>query len=301
VEAHSTRILSRLERDVFPRIGQRRIAEVEALELLELIRCVEARGALDVAKRLRQTCGQIFRYAIATGRAKRDPSSDLRGALKVVPKAKHFASLKAAEMPDFLQRLDTYDGEESTKLAIQFVLLTFARTTEARLAVWSEFEGLQGGQPLWRLPATRMKAGREHLIPLSTQTVTILKRLRELSGNAEIVFPGEAHGGYMSQNTMIFALYRMGYHSRLTMHGLRGTASTILNEHQFNRDWIEIQLAHSPRDGVRAAYNAAEWLPGRRGMMQWWGDYIGSCLASQPAAILSSSVVSEHVSGSAPV
>ncbi len=274
VAAHADRILSRMERDAFPHIGSRPINEIEAPEILEMIRRVEERGALDVARRLHQVCGQIFRFGIATGRTARDPASDLHGALKSAPKPKHFASLTETQLPEFLYRLDRYDGREQTRLALQFVLLTFVRSKEARFAAWSEFDDLEAETPLWRIPSERMKAGREHLVPLSKQAVAVLSRLRYLAGDSNLVFPGDSKTGTISENTLIFALYRMGYHSRLTVHGFRRLASTILNEEQFNRDWIELQLAHAARDQVRAAYNSAEWLPGRREMMQWWANYL---------------------------
>lgn len=274
VAAHAARTMSRLEQDVFPALGSRPVAEIEAPEVLQMLRSVEARGALEVAKRLKQTVGAIFRYGIATGRAKRDPAADLKGALKSSPKIQHHAALKASELPEFLEKLDAYDGGDQTRLALKLVLLTFVRSAEARFATWAEFEDLEGANPLWRIPAQRMKAGRTHLVPLSPQAVEVLREIRQCSGNDLHVFPGRARNGVMSENTMIFAIYRLGYHSRQTVHGLRRIASTILNEHGFNRDWIELQLAHVPTDGVRAAYNAAEWLPGRRSMMNWWADEI---------------------------
>ena len=290
VVAHSERIISRLERDVFPVIGSRPIAVIEAPEVLDVVRKVEARGALDVAKRLRQSIGAIFRYAIATGRAKRDPSADIKGALRASPRPQHHAALKQAELPLLLRALDSYDGREQTRLAIRFVLFTFVRSTEARFAEWGEFEGLHGDAPLWRIPPERMKAGREHLVPLAPQTVRLLGDIKRVSGDSAFLFPAPTKSGVMSENTMIFALYRLGYHSRQTVHGFRRLASTMLNEQGFNRDWIELQLAHVPTDDVRAAYNAAEWLGGRRAMMEWWADRVeelagtSSEWASTPAA-----------------
>lgn len=240
--------MSRLEHDVFPAFGFRPIAEIEALEVLEMVRTVEARGALDVAKRLRQSVGAIFRYAIATGRAKRDPAADLKGALRAAPRVAHHAALKLAELPEFLSKLDSYDGAEQTRLALALVLLTFTRSSEARLAEWGELEGIDGEAPLWRIPAGRMKGGREHIVPLARQTLAVLRDLRRFAGGSRYVFPARTKTGVISENTMIFALYRLGYHSRQTVHGFRRIASTVLNEEGFNRDWIELQLAHTPQD-----------------------------------------------------
>jgi integrase len=274
VPAHAERVLSRIERDVFPFIGSRPITELDAPEILEVLRRVEERGALDISKRLRQSIGAVFRFAIASGKASGNPAADLGAALKPKPKVQHFASLRAADLPDFLERLAAYDGEEQTRLAILFTLHTFVRTNETRFAAWAEFEDLDGTAPLWRIPAERMKMGREHLVPLTRQVVAILRRLRVLAGGGPFVFPSRGKEGCLSQNTMIFGLYRLGYHSRLTVHGFRGTASTILNEQGFNSDWIERQLAHVEGSDVRAAYNAAEWMAGRREMMTWWSNYL---------------------------
>lgn len=178
------------------------------------------------------------------------------------------------DLPDFLGKLASYDGDERTRQALVLTLLTFVRTKELRFARWTEFEQLDGDEPLWRLPGDNMKMRVEHLVPLPRQAVTVLQHLRKHPDADEFVVGAETKSGVISQNTMLFALYRMGYHSRATVHGFRGTASTILNEQGFNRDWIERQLAHSERDQVRAAYNVAEWMPERRRMMQWWADYL---------------------------
>jgi integrase len=169
--------------------------------------------------------------------------------------------------------LADYDGDEITKLGLRILILTFVRTGELRFAKWSEFENLDGREPLWRIPAERMKLRRPHLVPLSPQAASALGGLRKLTGKRPLLFPAPTRLGVISENTLLFALYRMGYHNRATVHGFRATASTVLNEAQFNRDWIEIQLAHC--DGsIRGAYNFAEWLPGRRDMMSWWADYL---------------------------
>lgn len=179
VPSHFERVVSRLERDVFPHLGRRPITEIEAPDILAVLRRVEDRGAMDIAKRLRQTLGAIFRYAIATGRAKRDPAADLKGALKAPPKVRHFASLRAEQIPDFLARLRRYDGEEQTRLAIKLVMHTFVRTNEIRFAQWTEVSG-----DLWRIPAERMKMGREHVVPLTRQSKALFARLKEIAGTS---------------------------------------------------------------------------------------------------------------------
>jgi len=269
-------LLARLEADVFPQIGSRPIADIDAPELLEALRKVERRGVIETARRLRQTCGQVFRYAIATGRAKYDPSADLRGALRSPGRPRGHKAMALNEMPRFLAALDAYEGDPRTRLAVRLIVLTFARTTELRAARWSEFENLDGTEPLWRIPAQRMKMKREHLVPLSPQAVAVLRELRALPGadGSPCLFPSPAREGCMSNNTMLYALYRMGYHGRATVHGFRAMASTALNEMGFRPDIIERQLAHEEQNAVRAAYNRAEYLAERRAMMEHWAGYL---------------------------
>jgi len=268
---HANYILKRLEADIFPVIGSRSIGEIKTPELLATIQKIEKRGALDIAKRALQTSGQVFRYAIATGRAENDISANLKGALTTRQTVNH-AKLEESELPEFLQRLDKYDGEDQTKMALKFLILTFVRTIELRGARWEEinFETKE-----WHIPAERMKMGFKHIVPLSNQAIKILEEIKQYNGNYEFVFPSQTNKHrIMSENTMLFAMYRMGYHSRATPHGFRATASTILNEKGFNRDHIERQLAHGERDKVRATYNHAQYLTERHKMMQWWADYL---------------------------
>jgi integrase len=274
---YAGQILRRLEADVFPTIGRRPIAGLEPPELLDMLRKVEKRGVNETARRLKQLVGQIFRFAIVTGRAKRDPSADLKDALRAKGEPQHHRAMPLTELPTFLKNLETYSGEQQTKLALKLVTLTFLRTTELRGGKWSELEDLDGKSAQWRVPAERMKMRLEHLVPLSRQAVAVLHELRALSGSSSNIFPSPCKESCMSSNTMLYALYRMGYHGRATTHGFRGVASTILNESNlFNRDWIERQLAHVERNEVRRAYNAAEWMPDRRRMMQWWADHIAA-------------------------
>ena len=261
----------RLDRYLVPKLGHRPIADITAPEILSMLRGIEGKGVLDTAKRVMQACGQIFMYAIATGRAERNPVPDLRGALKA-PVTKHHAYLKAAELPDFLEKLVGYDGALQTRLALKFLMLTFVRTNELRAAEWTE---LDFDKAEWRIPAERMKMKELHIVPLSAQAVAVLRELQQHTGTRKYVFPNQHNlQTFMSENTMLYALYRMGYHSRTTGHGFRSTASTILNENGFVPDVIERQLAHGERNKVRAAYNHAQYLPERRKMMQWWADYL---------------------------
>lgn len=254
-------VLDRLERHILPKLSKRSIAEINAPEILAVLRVVEGSGALEMARRVMHICSQVFLYAIATGRAERNPVADLRGALKT-PVVKHRAYLKETELPTYVKRLAAYVGTPLTKLALQFLLLTFVRTTELRAARWEE---IHWEKAEWRIPAERMKMRQTHIVPLSKQAITVLRELEQHSGTRPYIFPSETNPAtFMSENTMLYALYRMGYRSRATGHGFRSTASTILNEHGFRPDVIERQLAHSERNSVRAAYNHAQYLPERR-------------------------------------
>ena len=271
VPGYAKKTLDRLERLVFPKLGNRPITAITAPEILSMLRIIEKSGALDTTHRMMQMCAQVFMYAIATRRAERNPVPDLRGAIKV-PVSKNHAHLKAAELPEFLEKLEAYDGALQTKLALRLLLATFVRTTELRAAVWSEIDF---DKAEWRIPAERMKMKELHIVPLSAQAIAILRELQKLNAHRQYLFPNlHKPMTFMSENTMLFALYRMGYHSKATGHGFRATASTILNEHGFMPDVIERQLAHGERNKVRAAYNHAQYLPERRKMMQWWADYL---------------------------
>ncbi|HZZ78909.1 MAG TPA: tyrosine-type recombinase/integrase [Gemmataceae bacterium] len=263
--------LMRLEKHIIPKLGHRPISAITAPDVLAAVRVAEERGTLETARRLMQMCGQVFMYAIATGRAERNPVPDLRGAIKT-PVVQHRAYLMESELPLFLHQLDAYDGNIQTKLAMRFLLLTFVRTNELRGAEWTEIDW---SKPEWRIPAERMKMNELHIVPLSRQAVAVLRDLQMLNQHRRFVFPNQHNPTkFMSENTILYALYRMGYHSRATGHGFRSTASTILNENGFRADVIERQLAHNEGNSVRAAYNHAQYLPERRVMMQWWADYL---------------------------
>jgi len=263
--------LKRFEAYIFPGIGRKPIGDVTAPDLLALLRKVEARGTLETAHKVGRACGQVFRYGIASGRCERNPAADLRGALKARPKPKHMAALPASELPSFLHKIDEYDGELQTKLALRLLALTFVRTNELRGATWDEID-LDKAE--WIIPAERMKTKAPHHVPLSPQAVDAFRQLRELNGQWRWVFPGRAPTKPMSKNTVLFALYRMGYHSRMTAHGFRALASTTLNEIGYRPDVIERQLAHTERNAVRAAYHRSQYLEERTLMMRAWADFL---------------------------
>ena len=279
--SHSVRILRRLEHDVFPWLGKRPISEIKAPELLTALRRVESRGALESAHRVMQNCGQIFRYAVATGRAERDPAGDLRGALPR-PKVKHHASITEPKLiAELLRAIDGYQGYFITKAALRLAPLVFVRAGELRKAEWLEID-LEKAE--WRIPGERMKMREQHIVPLARQAVDILRELepltrREFSARPNMpryVFPSaRTYERPMSENAVLAALRRMGYtKDEITGHGFRSMASTLLHEQGWNHQAIERQLAHAERNAVSAAYNFAEHLPERRKMMQAWADYL---------------------------
>lgn len=278
-KGHATQIIKTLENELFPIIGSRPISEIETSEVILALRRTEKRGALEIASKARQWCSIVFRYAVATGRARHNPAADLRGVIKS-RQTQHHAALDRDGLADFLLRLDTYDGEPLTRLALRLIALTFVRSGELRGAMWREFD-LNAG--IWLIPKERMKMRIPHVVPLATQALAVIDEIRHLSGGGELVFPGvKDKDRPMSENTLLYALYRMGYHGRATVHGFRATASTLLNEMGFNSDVIERQLAHTEHNKVRAAYNRAEYLPDRVTMMQRWADYLDELKAKAP-------------------
>ena len=271
VKGHSDKVLRRLEHNVFPYLGARPIAEITTPELLVVLRKVEGRGAIETAHRTKQNCSQVFRYAVATGRAERDPTVELRGALTPVRERHHPTITDPKAIGALLRAIVGYDGSLVTRCALRLAPLTFVRPGELRRAEWPEFDF---DKAEWRIPAERMKMREQHIVPLSTQAVAVLIELQPLTGRNRYVFPGaRTNGRPMSENTVNAALRRLGYASdQMTGHGFRSMASTLLNEQGWHRDAIERQLAHAERDNVRAAYNYAEHLPERRRMMQAWAD-----------------------------
>jgi integrase len=270
---HADYVLRRLESDVFPVLGHKPVAEITAPHLLAMAKRIEKRGALDIARRAWQTSGQIFEYALAHGLTNRNPSKDVRpGAALMARKKGHYARVDAKELPVLLRKIEAYVGSPHTRFALKLMALTFVRTGELINARWDEFD-LKKAE--WRIPAERMKMGTQHIVPLSKQAVEVLTCLHELRGLSGLLFPGERnHEKPMSNNTILMALGRMGYRGRMTGHGSRGVASTILHEQGFDHAHIELQLAHQERDEISAAYNFATYLPQRRKMMQAWADYL---------------------------
>ncbi len=270
---HAKSVLRKLEVDVFPYIGMYPISTIEAPQLLNTIRIIEQRGSYDLAHRVLGICGQVFRYGVSTGRCSRDPTVDLRGAL-TTHKKKNQAAVKPEELPELLRAIANYEsiGGKQTRLALQLLALTFVRTNELIGALWEEFDL---NNALWIVPATRMKMKNEHVIPLTHQALNILAELKTIAGNSRYVLPGRNPNKPISNNTMLFALYRLGYKGKMTGHGFRAVASTALNESGlFSPDAIERQLAHGEKNEVRGAYNRAEYLPEPKRMMIWWSNHI---------------------------
>jgi integrase len=267
----------RLIANILPALGHLQIADVEAPDIVAMARSIDARGARDIAKRAIETTGQVFRYALASGYTKRNPAADFkpRDILRASQKVNH-ARVDVKELPNLLRQIEVYQGTHVTRLAMKLIALTFVRTSELIGAKWSEFD-FEGCR--WDIPKERMKMRTPHIVPLARQTVDLLVTLRDLSGDSEWLFPGHhTPSKQMSNNTILKALERMGYKGRMTGHGFRGLASTILHEREYTHEYIELQLAHSPRNAVSAAYNHALYLKQRTKMMQDWADYLEQTL-----------------------
>jgi integrase len=263
----------RMEANVLSLLGSRPIAAIEAPELLAMCKAIQDRGASDLAKRALETTGQVFRYAIAHGYAKRNPAADFRPSDILKPTKKvNMARIDAKDLPALLRAIEVYRGKVVTRLAMKLLALTFVRTSELIGARWDEFdmESLR-----WKIPPERMKMDSPHIVPLASQTVEILELLRPLTGSSELLFPGEQNRKKpMSNMTILMALKRMGYKGIMTGHGFRGLASTILHEQGYAHEHIELQLAHAPRNAVSAAYNHALYLDQRAKMMQDWASFL---------------------------
>lgn len=257
----------------YPALGEKMPRDITAPDLLAVLRTVEAAGTFETAKRLRSTCGQVFRYAIATARADRDVAADLKGAL-TSPKPKHHpAILEPREVGALIRAIKGFEGDPTTRTGLLLAAYTFLRSGEIRHAQWRDVDW---DDARLTIPAERMKMDRPHVVPLSTQVQGVLREIRPITGDRELILPSlRAKGRPMSENTMNAALRRLGYSkTEMVTHGFRTIASTMLNEHGFRWDWIERQLAHVEGNKVRAAYNAAEYLPERAEMMQWYADHL---------------------------
>jgi len=271
---HAVTIKSRLEFNVFPWIGERPVNEIKAPELLMVLRRIESRGAFETAHRIRSICGQVFRYAVATGRAERDPAADLRGALPPVKPKHHSAITDPEKVAGLLRAIDSYQGSLVTKCALRLAPYLFVRPGELRQMEWAQIN-LEAGE--WNIPAEKMKTRQPHLVPLAHQSLEILRELHPLTGTGKYVFPNPRTSKRpMSNNTVLAALRRMGFEKEeMTGHGFRAMARTILDEVlQFRVDFIEHQLAHAVRDPNGRAYNRTAHLAERRKMMQTWADYL---------------------------
>ncbi len=275
-ELYAHQVMKRFEEEIFPTLGSRPIGSIEPKEMLAVLRAVEKRGVIETTRRLRSSCSSVFRFGIASGYCRFDPAAHLGDALKSKPKTVHHPSFKAHEAGTFFIRLDHHTCAEETRIAIRLAALTVLRTTELRYGDWSELERLdQPERALWRVPPGRMKMSEEHLVPLSRQAIALIKMLPSASSQKGKLFPSHGKEGVMSNNTMLYAIYDMGYKGRMTTHGFRKLFSTEANESGlFESDWTERQLAHDERDDTRAAYNAAQYIVQRRQMMQWWADHL---------------------------
>ena len=270
---HSEDVMERLEKNIFPFLGDRPIAEVNAPELLTVLRRIEARGAIETAHRVRGICSLFFRYAVATSRAERDPAADLKGAItNRIPKPRA-AITTPDEVGALMRAIDGFAGTYTVKCALQMCALTFCRPGEVRTAEWTEFDFKEN---LWRIPGNKMKMRMDHLVPLSRQALDILEELRQLTGSGKYLFPSiRTIERPISDMTLIAGLRRMGFEKdEMSAHGFRAMATTLLNEQGYSADVIEKQLAHSPINKIRGIYNRAEYLPERRKMMQAWADYL---------------------------
>lgn len=279
VKGHADKILLRLENDIFPWLGSRPIADVTAKQLLTTINRIVDRGAVESAHRALQNCGQVFRYAIVTGRAERNPAADLRGALPTVKPTHHAAITDPDKVGGLLRAIDVYVGTFVTKCALRLAPLVFVRPGELRQAEWGEIEL---DDAAWNIPGEKMKMGEPHLVPLSEQAVAILRELQPLTGRGRYVFPSaRSPKRPMSNNAVLSALRRMGFDKdEMSGHGFRAMARTILDETlHFRPDYIEHQLAHAVRDPNGRAYNRTAHLAERRKMMQAWADYLDALKA----------------------
>lgn len=270
-EGYRDDMMEAFENDVFPYIGDRAIAEIKPLELLEVLSIMEKRGVTEKLKKVRQRCGEVWKYAIITGRAEYNPAPDLASAF-IPHQRENYPYLLADELPEFLSSVDKYQGSQIVRTALNILMLTGLRPGELRKSEWSfiDFESRT-----WKLPEKIMKMGRVHVVPISDQVISLLRQIQPISGDYQYIFPSRTnHKKHLSEMAINTMIGRMGYRGRATGHGFRHTMSTILHEKGFNTAWIELQLAHVDKNSIRGTYNHALYLEGRREMMQWYADYI---------------------------
>lgn len=270
-ETSHKRNVRHLVNDVFPMIGKQPIDKIKSPHILAMAKKVEERGAAEMARRALRLTSAVMRYAKTIGLIEFDPADGLAEALKP-RKIQHMARIPESDLPKLLSDIDSYTGEQVTRIALQLMTLTFVRTIELRHMEWTEIDYEKSE---WRIPAEKMKMGKIHIVPLATQAITLLEELKQLTSNRKYVFhSNRSINKPISEVTILGALWRMGYKGRMTGHGFRGLASTILHEQNYNHAAIELQLAHSDKDQVSAAYNYADHLPYRKKMMQEWADYL---------------------------
>jgi integrase len=270
---HVSQTERRINADVLPVLGDKAPDEVTAAHIRGIMAKIMERGARDVAKRIHEYVSSIFRYGVVHELCKRNPAADFKpNDILPTVETENFARVSVKEIPALLKKMDEYKGTAVTKLAMRLLALTWVRTSELIEAPWDEFD-IEAAR--WDIPAERMKKRRPHIVPLSKQAVEVLKALKMLTGTKKVLFPGDRENEFLSNNTILKALERMGFKGEMTGHGYRGLASTVLYESgKFEEDWIEMQLAHVKKDKTAAAYNHAKYLKQRTKMMQWWGDYI---------------------------
>lgn len=274
---HAQKVWRQMERDLLPTLADQPIEKITPTDLLEVLKRVERRGALDVASRLRQRCEGIFKLAILTERATTNPATQLVGVLKT-KKVKHLLALDHKELPKFFADLEAHESHPVVKLAIEVIAHTFVRSSELRFTTWDEidFEKRE-----WLIPGERMKMGVDHIVPLSPQVIELFRELKAFNGEREFVFASPNRPRQpLSTNAMIQVVYRMGYKNKTTIHGFRTTASTYLNEAGYNPDAIERQLSHADRNQVRAAYNRSEYLAERRRLLSDWSDHLDGLVSN---------------------
>lgn len=274
VDSHIKDVKRRLEQNLYPKLGKLPVNQITSIQVLEAVRVIEKRGAIDLSHRVLGVCSQVFRYAVASGRCFSDPTRDLKGAL-TPHTMKHQNAIPPEQLSKLMSEINNYSsiGDLQTQLALELLAHTFVRTGELIQAKWTEFDFQKC---IWKIPACRMKMKREHLVPLTSQVMFILERLKEFARDTEYVLAGRNPKTHISNNTLLFALYKLGYKGKMTGHGFRAVASTVLNENNHRADIIERQLAHLDGNAVRAAYNRAEYLKERTEMMVWWSNYLES-------------------------